>query len=534
MTYIFGHKNPDTDSVCSSIALSYLKNALGEKTEPRVLGNINNETKYVLDYFKIDAPEYLNDVKIRIRDIDFEKEAFIHEDSSIDKTFKLMQDLNITAIPLINKDNILNDYVTLKEIAKYLISGSKNHIETTFNNVVETLQGEEVLKYDELINGEITVVGMQSKAFSENVKLTEKDILIVGDRYRILEYAIDSKVKLIILPLNSKIDDELLEKAKNNKINIIKTPLSSYLVSNKMLLSNYAKNININSTPITVDVDDFYTDFVQIASKTNHTNYPVVNKKNECLGLIKLTETHKFEKQKVILVDHNAFAQSVEGIDEAEILEIIDHHNLGAIGTSLPINFRSKPVGCTSTMLYGLFLEKNVEIPKSIGGIMLSAILSDTLLFTSPTTTVEDKEVALKLAEIVGVDVDTYGYEMLKAASSIKDLTVEEIITGDIKVFPYDNKSFTIGQVMTMDFDHIKNNMSEFVEYLNNMTQNHILAVLFVTDVIKQGSYILYDEKSSDIIKEAYGLEEVYQGVFVEGIVSRKKQMVPNIMDALS
>lgn len=533
MIYIFGHKNPDTDSVCSSIALSYLKNELGEKSVPKVLGNINNETRFVLDYFKIDVPSYLNDVRVRIKKVKYDKKAYIWEYASIDEAFKLMQQHNITAIPLVDENKKLTGYVTLKEIAKYLINGDKEHINTTLDNIIATLEAKVLTKFDEVINGNIMVVGMQSKAFYDTVLLKEDDILIVGDRYRILEYAIASKVKLIILPFNSGINEDLLKKAKENKINIIETSLGSYLISNKVLLANYIKSINTNHNPVTVNNEDSYADFKTMMHKVNHTNYPVVNNRGECLGLIRLTGPNVYEKQKVILVDHNNFAQSVDGIEEADIVEIIDHHNLGAIGTNIPINFRSRPVGCTATMIFDMFNEEKVAIPKNIAGILLSAILSDTLLLTGPTTTEDDKYAAIKLASIAKIDINKYGYEMLKAASSLGDMTIKDIILSDFKTYNVDNNNLGIGQVMTMDFDFIKENMNEFMVTMEDMSSKYPTLVLFMTDIIRRGSYVLYNKSSEDIVKEAFGLKEIYEGVFIPKIVSRKKDFLPSILSAM-
>lgn len=533
MIYIFGHKNPDTDSVCSAIALSYLKNELGTKCVPKILGNINNETKFVLDYFKVDIPSYLNDVRVRIKKVKYDKKAYINEYASIDEAFKLMQQHNITAIPLINREKKLTGYVTLKEIAKYLINGNKEYIETTMDNIVATLEAKIITKFDDIVMGNIMVVGMQSKAFYDTVLLKESDILIVGDRYRILEYAIASKVKLIILPFNSGINEELLKKAKENKINIIETSLGSYQIANKVLLANYIKSINNNHNPVTVNNEDSYSDFKTMMHKVNHTNYPVVNNRGECLGLIRLTGPNVYEKQKVILVDHNNFAQSVDGIEEADIVEIIDHHNLGAIGTNIPINFRSRPVGCTATMIYDMFTESKVTIPKSIAGLLLSAILSDTLLLTGPTVTEDDKYAAIKLATIAKVDINKYGYEMLKAASALDNMSIKDIILSDFKTYNVANNNLGIGQVMTMDFDYIKDNMDEFITEIEELTSKYPTLVLFITDIIRKGSYVLYNEKSKDIVKEAFGLKEVYEGIFISKIVSRKKDFLPSILSAM-
>ena len=533
-TFIFGHKNPDTDTVCSSIALSYLKNELGGKTMPKVLGNINNETKFVLDHFKVPVPSYLNDVRVRIKNIKYDKKAYINEYSSIDAAFKLMQKQNITAIPLVDEKRKLTGYVTLKEIARYLINGNKEIVNTTLDNIIDTLNAKVITKFDDLISGDILIAGLEDRTLKKSIELSSKDILIVGDRSKVLEYAIESKVKLIILPLNINIDKKIIKKAELNHINIIASELDSFQIASKILLSNYIKNINTNKSPVTVNNDDYFADFKTMTHKVNHTNYPVINNKNECLGLIRLTGPNDYEKQKVILVDHNNLAQSVDGIEEADILEIIDHHNLGAIGTSVPINFRSKPVGCTSTMLYDLFVEEKVSIPKNIAGLMLSAILSDTLLLTSPTTTEDDRFAAVKLANIAKVDIDTYGLEMLKAASSIAGKSVAELINMDLKTYSVGNKTLGISQIMTMDFDTIKENIDEFINKLNEMVNtNYSIVVIFITDIIKNGSYVLYNTKSADIIADSFGIKDIHQGVFLPKMVSRKKQILPAILNTV-
>ena len=533
-TFIFGHKNPDTDSVCSSIALSYLKNEQGGKTAPKVLGNINNETKFVLNYFKVPVPSYLNDVRVRIKNIKYDKRAYIFDEESIDEAFKMMQHQNLTATPLVDNKKKLSGYVTLKEIAKYLISGNKEIVNTTLDNIIETLDAKVIVKCDDLISGDILIAGLQSKTIEKSIQLSSRDILIVGDRYKVLNYAIESKVKLIILPLNVNVDKKIIKKAEKNNINIIASEYDSFQIANKILLSNFIKNINMNKNPITVNNEDYFTDFKNMTHRVNHSNYPVVNNKGECLGLIRLTGPNNFEKQKVILVDHNNFAQSVDGLDEADILEIIDHHNLGAINTSLPINFRSKPVGSTSTMIYEMYKEQKVSIPKDIAGLMLSAILSDTLLLTSPTTTEDDKFAAVKLANIAKVDIDKYGLEMLKAASSIEGKSVEELIKTDFKSYVVGDKLLGISQIMTLDIEAIEKNVDEFIAKLNEMVSlNYSMVTIFITDIIKNGSYVLYNDAAAEIIKDSFGLKNIHQCIFLPKIVSRKKQIQPNIISIL-
>ena len=533
-TFIFGHRNPDTDSVCASIALSYLLNETGKNTVPKVLGHLNNESKFVMNYFKVKEPDYLNDTKVRIKDIKYNKKAIAHEDDSIYETFYHMQKEGVTAVPLVDEAKKLTGFVTLKEIAKFLISGDKERVDTTYANILKSVEGEGLLCFDEQIKGNVMVASFQSKTFQEEVTLTNKDILIVGDRYKILDYAIDSCVQLIVLTGNHVLPNKLLKKAEKNKVNIIVSKYNSLETANKVMLSNRIRLININSKPITINSKDYRTDFLALANKEGHTNYPVINNKNECLGLLKVTNADNYHKQKVILVDHNSLEQSAIGIEEAEITEIIDHHNLGAIGTNTPINFRSMPVGCTCTIIYNMFVEKKIAIPKEIAGLMLSAILSDTLIFKSPTTTEEDIFAATKLAKIAKVNIDDYGYQMFKAASSIKGISVNDLINQDFKTYSVGNHMLGISQVMTMDFNEIEANMDEYIEKLDELSSgNFLCCALFITDVYQNGSYVIYNSQAQDIIADAFDLKATHEGVYIPDLVSRKKQMLPALLEVI-
>ena len=533
-TLIFGHRNPDTDSICSSIALSYLKNALGEKTTPRAIGHLNNETKFVLKYFNIPEPQYLNDVKIRIKDVKFDRKAYVYEKESIFKAYSVMQKETITAIPIVNDSRNVAGFLSMKDVARFLVDGEKENIHTSLDNILEVLNAEVLTRYDDYIDGKMMLVGIQSSTFQEEILLTNDDILVVGDRYKIIDYAIDSKVKMIILAVNSKIRDDLLEKAKNNNITIIRSSKTSYEIANMISLSNYVININAENRPIVVYDDDYYDEFQLIVKKTKHTNYPVINRKGECLGAVQINLSNDFERKRVILVDHNNYEQSVEGIEEAIVLEIIDHHNLGTIGTKVPINFRCMTVGCTATIIFKMYEEKKIEIPTNIAGLLLSAIISDTLLFTSPSTTEEDINAANKLASIANLDINEYGYKMLKASSTIDGLTINEQIYEDYKSYTVGKLHLGISQLITMDFEKINNNIDKYVERLDELNNNSPgVNVIFITDIFKKGSYVKYNTKSEDIIKSAFNLNEIYEGIFIPSIMSRKKQMLPPIMEIL-
>ncbi len=533
-TYIFGHRNPDTDTVCSAIALSYLKNSLGESTIPKVLGHINAETKYALDYFGMKEPEYLNNVKVQLRNVNYKKGVMLSETSSVKEVVDYMQEKSVTAVPIIDEKKHLVSLITLKEIAMLFIENPLERLNTSYEHILDALKGKEILKFKSEFDGELLAGSYQSQTFIEQANLNKNHILIVGDRYKVIKHGIESGVALIVLTNKGELENDLLKLAREKQVSIIASSYDTYHTCNQIALSSYVSTILINKSPAVVHELDYLSDFITEATKQGFTNYPILNKKNECLGLIRMTDIGHYDKKKVILVDHNNLEQSVPGIDEAEIVEIIDHHNLGAIGTSVPINFRCMPVGCTSTILYGLYKERNVSIPKNIAGLMLSAILSDTLILKSPTTTNLDKEAVLELSKISGVSYETYGYQMLKAGSSIKGKTLEDIIYQDYKTYKVGNNSLGISQVITMDFDELKSQIPELVGKLNQIAALNLSTVtVFVTDIIKGGSYVLFNDSSKYIIEDSFDLNEVEQGTFLEGMVSRKKQILPAIMEVL-
>ena len=354
-TYIFGHKKPDSDSVMSAIGLSYLKNSLGENTEPRILGDINKETKYALKYFNIKTPEYLNDVKLQLKDIDYHKNFFIKETDSIYTGYQRMLEKSLTGIPIVDDKNYFKGLITIKDLSHVIINENTDDLYTSYANLLNVLKASEVLKFDDEIIGRILVAAYRSTTFMETVKLDSDMILIVGDRHSIIEYAVRSKVKLLILSGDARIKDEHLEIARQNKVNIIRTPYTTYHITKLVTLANYIKTMLRCLTPIKFEVTDFVDNVTDINNKLKHTNYPIVDRRNKCLGLLKITDLSEKHPKKVILVDHNEKLQSVEGLEEAEILEIIDHHNLGSITTNSPINFRNMSVGSTCTIVYLLY-----------------------------------------------------------------------------------------------------------------------------------------------------------------------------------
>ena len=532
-TYIFGHKKPDTDSVLSAISYSYLKNQLGENTEPRILGDINKETKYALDYFNLKEPKYLNDVKLQIKDINYHKNFVIQDTDSIYKAYQMMINDGLTGIPVTKKDGMFTGLITMKDLSKTVISENIEDLCTSYDNLLTVLKGEELLRFDEEIVGKLFVAAFRSTHILNNFKLEPNMIFIVGDRHSVIEYAVEYGVKLIIISGDCEIKDKHIELAKQNKVNIIRTPYDTYHVSRLVTLTNYIKTLISSYNPTKFDENDFIDDVIDINNRLKHTNYPIVNKQGKCLGLLRITDLTEKDPKEVILVDHNEKLQSADGIEEANILEIIDHHNLGSITTSTPINFRNMAVGSTCTIVYTLFKEKKIDIPKEIAGALLSGILSDTLILKSPTATKKDIEAVEELSRIAEVDYQKYGMDLLKAGTSIEGMTAQDVLFNDYKLYDVNDKSFAIGQFFTMNFEEIEKDIDKYIDALNKEAEanNHTLVALYVTDIVKNGSYVIYNTKSDNLMSLVY--DNIKEGYFIEGCLSRKKHIVPLIMGIL-
>lgn len=533
--YVFGHKNPDTDSVCGAISYAYLKNKLGVKAEPRVIGEINKETEYVLKYFKIEVPHYLNDVKVQLKDVNFHKNYLLNENKPIIDAFNVMNLNAITGLPLVDDNKKFKGYVSLKEIAADMIYNENLLVDTDFINLVNVLDAKEYLKYDDHITGYAHAATFDDETFINNIELDKESILIVGDREKLIEHAINKGVKMIILVKNRPLSSRLKHLAVKNKINVIISPKSSFKVARVLCLANPIKTIKRGQETIYFNEQDYLTYFNDETSRLKHTNYPIVNNKGVCLGMLRTIDAHEVKRKKVILVDHNMTSQSIDGLYESEILEIIDHHNIGDINTSAPINFRNMSVGSVNTIIYLMYKENGIRIPQNIAGLMLSGIISDTLLLQSPTTTELDKVVASTLAHTAKLNIKKYGLDMLSSGVDIKGLTANEIVYRDFKTYKINDHSMAIGQVFTTDYKMYKERENELVEELNKLAANNSFSVcaLFVTNFLTNDSNILYSENSKRILEQAYNINELHEGDVIKNVVSRKKQMVPCIMDVV-
>ena len=530
--YVFGHRNPDTDSVTSSIALSYLRRRQGIDCEPAVLSSINLETNYVLNYFKVSEPVFLNDVKIKINDLNYVKNYYVTEMDSLNDAYFKMLKAGISKIPVVNNKKKLIGLITMQDIAHGQFTNDIDLVKTTYDNILETIDGEELLRFDENIEGNLMVASYRSSTIREKVDFTSNHILVVGDRHSIIEYAIESGVKLIIITGPNTITDKHLEMARKNKVNIINTKYNTMTTVRRFYLANNLSTIPYKKDILSVHEYDNVSDFMNIANRTRYSYYPVVNDKDKCRGILKLSDVNYNNKSQVILVDHNNYEQSAIGLDEAEILEIVDHHNIGSIGTNMPINFRNMPVGSTNTILYVMYNESNVKIPKKIAGLMLAGILSDTLILNSPTTTKLDKRAVKELSMIAGVDYREFGFNMLKAGSSLKGKTKEEVLYTDYKNYPVGDEKIGLGQLSTTNPDEILDVKDEYIDLLNDVAEGngYYFVCLFITDIINRGSYVLYSKRAEDILKRVYKKDDLRQGTFLEGVVSRKKQILPGIM----
>ena len=534
-TFIFGHKKPDTDSVMSAIALSHLKNELGDSTEPRILGAINKETEYALNYFNLKTPEYLNDVKLQLKDVNFHKGFLIKETDSIYNGYQYMLREGLTGLPVVKENGEFKGLITIKDLSHTMINENVDDLYTSYDNLLEVLKAEEIIRFNDEIVGKTLVASYRSTTFMENVKLEKNMILIVGDRHSIIEYAVESGIKLLIISSDAEIKDKHIEIARQNNVNIMRTAYDTYHIAKLLTLTNYIKTMIRSYNPTKFENTEFVDTVIEINNKLKHTNYPIVDKKNKCLGLLRITDLNEKNPKKVILVDHNEKLQSVEGIDEAEILEIIDHHNLGSITTNTPINFRNMAVGSTCTIVYTLYKEREIKIPKHIAGALLSGILSDTLILKSPTATTKDIAAVQELAILADVDYVDYGMSMLKAGTSLAGMTKEDVLYNDFKLYTVNEKTFAVGQFFTMNFEAIEKEINEYIHVLDEVAEanNYKLVTLFVTDIINNGSYVIYNTKGQDIISLAYEKENIKQGQFIRNCVSRKKHVVPMIMDVL-
>lgn len=532
---IFGHRIPDTDSVCSAIALSALKNKLGDNSKPFILGNINRETEFVLNRFGIDIPEFLPNVKLQVKDLNFENIVPFRQTQSVHYAYNYMNEYILRSLPIVDDNNKLIGIVTMKDIAMSMINIEENSLSTSFNNIVETLHARVVTQFDDIIEGTIIVAAFYEETLKCTDNINASSIVIVGDRYDVIEYAIEKRARLIIVTGDLNIPEKTVKLAKNNKINIIISPYKTYYTTKNISLSKYVKDIMKSQDLLKFYDEDYLDECKEDITNSRHSKFPIVSKNGQYIGILSRQHLINPTKKKVILVDHNESMQSVDGLDEAEILEVIDHHKIGDITTSTPINFRNMTVGSTNTIIFNMYKENNVSIDDNIAGLMFSGIISDTLMLKSPTTTAKDKEAVKELSNQLKLDVYEYAMSMFKAGTSLVGKSIEEVFYQDYKNFELSSQKIGVSQVFTLSIDEILEKKDDYVNLINHITEekDFYLNIMAVTDIINEGSYIFYTSSMEKLVKMIFNLDKVYQGVYVPHCVSRKKQIVPSIVNAM-
>ena len=541
--YVTGHKNPDSDSICAAYGYAEFKNKTCDNIPavPVRLGNINRETQYILDTFNVDAPKYLETVKLKVGDLKMDTIGPITQDISLKMAWKIMKDKNVKSLPVVDTNGHLVGVLSISNLTSSYMDIWDNVIlsksQTTLESIIDTLCAKEVYINPNInkFPGKITVVAMQPDSMKELVD--PGDIAIVGDRPDIQEALINLKVSLIIITGSHKLSDDLYELAKNNGVNVITTPHDSFTTSRLIIQSIPVGYVMAKYNLISFSTEDLVEDIKDIMVETRFRSYPVTDSDGKVVGTISRYHLISNQKKKVIQVDHNERSQSVDGLDEAEVLEIIDHHRVADIQTSNPIYFRNEPLGSSSTIVAKCFFENGIRPSDKTAGLLCGAIISDTLLFRSPTSTRQDETICRKLAKIAKIsDIDSFAKEMFKCGTSLQGKTVEEIFNQDFKPFNIGDYKIGVAQVNTMDIDGFMPLKDEMLNYMKKTADNKGFneMILLLTDILNEGSQILITESETEIIEKTFDTKIKNNTAFLPGILSRKKQVIPPLTNTIN
>ncbi len=529
---IVGHKNPDTDSVCSAIGYAALKRRLGIDAIPAVAGVITKESQFVLERFDINPPIIIQDVKTQVQDLVLERIPGVPPTTSILDAYQIMEEKEFPTLPVLDENQHLQGIVSMKDIAMGLIRGDYYRLHTSIENLVRDLNATAMVHSTDEVDGKVSVIAF----YVGTIKGTfgPESIIIVGDRYDIIEHAIESKVQLVIITGGKLVPDRFVEMATKANINILSVPKETYYTSKIVHQCNYLSSIMRTGDVVRFYPKDYLEDVRDEMSRSHYRSYPVVNDDNTLAGFLNRKHILSPTRKRVILVDHNEYDQSVEGLDEAEIVEIVDHHKLGDISTNLPISFRNVPVGSTCTIIYQMYQEHGLEPKRPIAGLLLSGILSDTLFFKSPTTTLSDRKAAEELNRSVKVDMETFAMEMFREGTSLKGQDMNDIFYKDYKKFQVGHFEAGISQVFTLDIEEVFNRRDEIMDTIQlvHSSRDLELTMILVTDILKEGSYLFYQCKNKQLVPSAFQISSE-QGAFIHGLVSRKKQVVPRVLEAI-
>ncbi|MDP4090139.1 MAG: putative manganese-dependent inorganic diphosphatase [Bacillota bacterium] len=537
--YITGHKNPDTDSICAAIAYAEFKN----KTHPLPavpirLGEINRETRFVLEYFQVEPPIYMDTVKAQVGDLNIDKTAPISSDISLKMAWNLMKKNNVKTLPVVNENNNLQGIVSMSNVVSTFMDVWDNNIfsksDTRIENIMDTLSAKLVHIYGDKpqLTGKIIV----SSELNDINNIEEGDIVICGRSPKIQSLVIEKGASLCIVTDNASVDAEVATLAKENGCSVIVTPLDAFTAARLIAQSVPVSYVMTRENITAFSTEDFVDEIRDVMIETRYRSYPVIDKDENVIGSISRYHLISKNRKKVILVDHNERSQSVHGIEDAEILEIIDHHRIADVHTGSPIYFRNEPVGSTSTIVASIFFENGIRPSKKTAGLLCAAIISDTLLFKSPTATSIDRLMLRRLSEIADIDVDKFSKEMFKAGTSLLDKSPEEIFHQDFKIFNIGGLKVGISQVGTLDiesFHPIKQDILQLME--RKVRENGFsILILMVTDIIKGGSELIAAGEEKEVLSRAFNIKLEGSSVYLPGIISRKKQVIPPLTSTIS
>ena len=538
--YVIGHKNPDTDSICSAIAYAELKNRLlgGGYCAARA-GQINQETQYVLNFFQASAPKYIEDVRTDVRDIEIRKTKGVSGQISLKKAWNMMRALGVVTLP-ITEDQSLQGLITIGDIANAYMdvydNCSLSAAHTPYKNILETLDGIMLIGNEEEVyeKGEVVIAAANPDVMEDYIH--EGDMVILGNRYESQLCAIEMNAACIVVCMDAKVSRTICKLAQEHNCNIIVTPHDTFtvarMINQSMPISHFMKEDNLITFKLTEKTDDIKG----IMGQKRYRDFPILDMDGKYIGMISRRNLLNLRRKQVILVDHNEASQTVDGIEHADILEIIDHHRIGTLETLEPVFFRNQPLGCTATIIYQMYRENCVEIPRNIAGLLMAAILSDTLMFRSPTCTAVDQAAAEHLSEICGVEIEEFSIDMFSAGSDMSSKTPAEIFNQDRKKFQVNEHEFIVAQINSMNSIELDEIKEKLIPYLNEEFGNLGVEMCYVmlTNIVKEKTELLcFGEHAKEVARSAFQLPEDAVDIKLKGLVSRKKQLIPSIVTVL-
>lgn len=540
--YVIGHKNPDTDSICSAIAYADIKNRMntGHKYAAKRAGQINEETEYVLKRFGVEAPGYLADVGTQVKDMEIRETPGVSSSISIKDAWAIMKESSAVTLPITKEDGQLEGLITTGDIAKSYMDAHDNYFlsnaRTQYRSIANTVEGKVVTgnPHGYFIKGKVVIGAAHPDKLGEF--LEEDDLVILGDRHEDHKCAVEQNVSCMIVCNRAEVSEDIQRAAEKNECVIIQSSLDTFSVARLINQSIPVKHIMKKDNLITFQTDDFTDNIKDIMVKNRHRAFPVVNKHGKYIGTVSRRNLLGMKKKQLILVDHNEKTQAVDNIDAAEILEIVDHHRLGSLETIQPIMFRNQPVGCTATILYQMYVERGFEIKPQIAGLLCAAIISDTLMFRSPTCTAADKMAAGALALMAGINIEEFAKEMFTAGSNLKGKTTEVIFYQDFKRFTSDKVNFGVGQISSMDAQELHDLKKRLIPFMKHeYGKNGISMVFFMlTNILEESSELIcFGEGSGRLVEESFEAKEEDGGYILPGVVSRKKQLIPAFISTL-